>query len=528
MTHTSSPRRHTRLPALTVVVMLSVLAAPAGLSAQEYGNSPVFRGYRPSHQKSRPINPDPAQQWRDLQLVREANAGDQFAQHELGLRYLFGDGFQPDTAKAAYWIGKAAAQKLALANYNYGLLLANGWGVTWDPFSAFRHIRFAAERGQTEAQHVLGLTYTENLVVARDWNTALKWIRLAADSGFTPSRAILPELESVARRHSAADSITGSTSRAEEDDTQPGASGAWSPILLDFRRDTVPALPDAQALARDAITTAALRSADSAGVLVLAAGDSSDATLLHPLSPAAEAGNPEVLTFLGYCAQEGIGLTRDPVHAAELYIRAIYLESPRAAQFLWTLTRMKGFLGVLQARVAEGETRAMFVQSELIALDFDGHITEKQALDLLIKAADRGNSTAAVHVGICQQTGRWVVQDREKALAIWRSAAAAGNAEAVVRAAAGTLLTAGATDVDAADHLTILRRADSHGSILARVALARALETGIGVSRNPGAATRLYRACAQRGSRAALEALRRMHDNIRPSDPLFRIPSALR
>ncbi|MBI5645516.1 MAG: SEL1-like repeat protein [Ignavibacteriae bacterium] len=527
MPQTHSPRRYTRLPVRSFAVIFCVIATAAHVDAQEYGNSPVFRGYRPRQQKSRPQNPDPAQQWRDLQLVREANAGDQFAQHELGLRYLFGDGFQADTAKAAYWIGKAASQKLALANYNYGLLLANGWGITWDPFAAYRHIRFAAERGQTEAQHVLGLTYTENLVVARDWKTALKWVRLAADSGFVPSRALLPELESIATRNGVSDSIAQSVSDSDED-SNPGSSGTWSPVLLDFRRDTVPSQPDARGLARDAIATAGLSGPDSTGVYALATGDSTDQTLLHPLFPAADVGNPEVLTFLGYCIQEGMGMTRDPVHAAELYIRAIYMESPRAAQLLWTLTRTKGFLGVLQARVSEGETRAMFVQSELVALEFDGHITERQAYDLLLKAAERGSSIAEVHLGICHQTGRWVTQNKEKALFLWRRAATAGNAEAAIRAAGSTLLAPDAVDIDAAQHLITLRRADTHGSILARVAIARMLEAGVVLPRNPGAATRLYRGCAQRGSRAALEALRRMHDSIRPSDPLFRIPSGTR
>ena len=73
-----------------------------------------------------------ARYWDEFMLVRNANAGDPLAQHELGLRYLTRNGFPADTPKAAYWIQKAAAQKLTTARYNYGLLLNNGWGVAWN------------------------------------------------------------------------------------------------------------------------------------------------------------------------------------------------------------------------------------------------------------------------------------------------------------------------------------------------------------------------------------------------------------
>jgi TPR repeat protein len=55
-------------------------------------------------------------------LMQKANAGESAAQHELGLRYLFGKGFPADTVKAAFWIQKAASQNLPLAQYNLGIL----------------------------------------------------------------------------------------------------------------------------------------------------------------------------------------------------------------------------------------------------------------------------------------------------------------------------------------------------------------------------------------------------------------------
>ena len=71
-------------------------------------------------------------------LVTEANRNDPFAQHELGIRYLLGSGFPADTVKAIYWIRKAADQNLPSARFNYGIMLYNGVGVPWNPYSTKR------------------------------------------------------------------------------------------------------------------------------------------------------------------------------------------------------------------------------------------------------------------------------------------------------------------------------------------------------------------------------------------------------
>jgi len=48
--------------------------------------------------------------------------GDVLAQHELGIRYLIGRGAAPDTAKAAYWIKKAADQNYGPALFDMGII----------------------------------------------------------------------------------------------------------------------------------------------------------------------------------------------------------------------------------------------------------------------------------------------------------------------------------------------------------------------------------------------------------------------
>ena len=72
--------------------------------------------------------------WNEFMLVKKANAGDPVSQHNLGLCYLTGTNFFPDTSKAMYWIEKAARQNLLPAKYNLGILFNNGWGAPWNPF----------------------------------------------------------------------------------------------------------------------------------------------------------------------------------------------------------------------------------------------------------------------------------------------------------------------------------------------------------------------------------------------------------
>ena len=56
-------------------------------------------------------------------LTEKAQKGDPFAQHELGIRYILGIGIPIDSAKAAYWIGRAASKNLPAANFNYAIML---------------------------------------------------------------------------------------------------------------------------------------------------------------------------------------------------------------------------------------------------------------------------------------------------------------------------------------------------------------------------------------------------------------------
>ena len=102
--------------------------------AQDTTQSLAFKNKRPQQNSPYFYRPDLAYQiWQKFRLTQEANAGDPLAQHELGLRFLLGEGVPADTSQAVFWIKKAADQNLTSAKYNYAILLINGIGIQWDP-----------------------------------------------------------------------------------------------------------------------------------------------------------------------------------------------------------------------------------------------------------------------------------------------------------------------------------------------------------------------------------------------------------
>ncbi len=98
-----------------------------------------------------------------------------------------------------------------------------------------------------------------------------------------------------------------------------------------------------------------------------------------------------------------------------------------------------------------------------------------------------------------------------------------GSQEAATRLAALNLFT-NEPSQDLAAIIRFMEIEAGEGSILAQVALAYCHETGRGVRQQKGEAARLYRNAAQRGSQSAYDALKRMHDGIRPTGKEFAIP----
>jgi hypothetical protein len=117
-------------------------------------------------------------------LRAKAEQGDAEAQYNLGLMYANGDGVPQDDAEAVRWLRLAADQGLSQAQFNLGVAYRFGRGVPQDDAEAARWYRLAADQGFDRAQYNLGVQYRDGQGVAQDDVEAVRWFRLAADQGF--------------------------------------------------------------------------------------------------------------------------------------------------------------------------------------------------------------------------------------------------------------------------------------------------------------------------------------------------------
>jgi hypothetical protein len=508
----------------SLFLVIAFASAFSSLYAQkdtQHPNSPVFKDYKEAKPVPLLIESDVTYRlWQTFLLERQANAGDVLAQHELGIRYLTGRGISADTVKGAFWIQKAAGQNLMSAHFNLGILYYHGWGVGWNPFSAYKEFLTAANRGMVEAEYVMGQFLTDNLVVPRNWEEAHRWVKLAADSGYAPAKETLKELE---RHMQMAASDSATVGKAGKDSLASG-----SVVLLNFGPDS--SSRNDLTLLKDVLESGGEELRKALGLSSMLEGNlEMDSTEVLAIRRTADDGSPEALAVLGRCYEKGLLMKKDIVMAAEMYIRAIRLDSRGASEFIWTLLQEEGFHTQLKSRSSIGDVHANYVWATLRALGFDGilqsnqsWISDDQALKLLERASDRKHLPSIVELGLCYYGARWVLQDEVKALSLWTKAATLGSQDAKVRIAI-TKVRANATGKELEESVGVLAEATRAGSVLAQVALGYCYEFGVGLPKKKAEAASLYRSASQRGSQDAFRALKRMHDELRPPEKGFLI-----
>jgi hypothetical protein len=465
--------------------------------------------------------------WDDFMLVKEANSGDPTAQHTLGLYYLFGKDFSPDTVKAAYWIAKAAAQNVIPARFNLAILLNNGWGIPWDPFEAFKDFRYAAEHDMPEGEYVYGLLLTDDLTAPRNYEEAYKWIKKSFDEGYKPAKEVLDEFDKRG--------ITAKIKKHELEQAQDSAKSSkkkgppkTAPQLeyIDFAADSVSGV-DNQTILQQALVESR---AEPESVRVHLHRENIDTlvteTVLNTLNASADAGSPESLTLIGRLYDQGVGLKQDLLQASIYYLRATRFDSPWAPVLLWDLTQRPEFYPFLKTEVDAKMPAAYYVWGELAMLGFDRQITEEQALEFIEKAADADYPDALVELGDRYFSGNKIARDKNKALQLFERAEKLGSREATVRTCMLKLTSSQRTDEDTLLVKTLFASADS-GSVLAEAMLGYCYEEGRGVPQSIPMALEYYRKAAQRGNRVAYNALRKMYDEHRPNDPEFKLPDVI-
>jgi TPR repeat protein len=290
-------------------------------------------------------------------------------------------------------------------------------------------------------------------------------------------------------------------------------------LFIDFHTDTISIVADTT-LIREAsqglnISSHTASSDDMPNTKL----DSSTQSLL---SETAISGNPEALCLLGRCYERGLNVHRDIIVAGVYYLRAFILNSNRAPALLWKLMNTEEFTRELELRSSKNDPDALYIWSGLTSIGFSKMLNEKQAFDLLQRAASAGHIPAIIELGSCYFTGRWTKQNRDKAIELWNQASALGSLEADIRLAAANVLGQIHTQ-ELGKSLSILQYTAKEGSLLSDLTLAYCNEKGIGFPQNKGEAYRIFHKSMLRGSETAFHALRTMHDEIRPPDEKFQM-----
>ncbi len=525
----------------TGIILISALGS---LHAQDTTSSLAFKKNRPDNRVYFYYHPDLSYQlWQQFNLRKEANAGNALAEHELGLRYILGEGFPADTVQAAYWIHKAAEQNLPGACYNYGILLNNGWGVPWNPFQAFKYFLIAARNSMPQAEYMIGISYTDNLLVERNWSEAYYWIKKSANDGFKPAKETLAnfikniplsKIDTTINEANHQDSSNYAQNNSSYSQTntkvdpklsnQSSIGSSSNLVFIDFSTvtDSIKEIPNRLLLqdllheGNDSLATALHLTEKKDTTFDF---DSSAVKLLIKF---AEAGSPEALTLLGRMYELGVYFPKDLIRASDYYIRAMKLDSPRSPFFLWKMIKEPNYFDELKRRVDNNDPRAMFVWYGLVTSGLDEQITEADAVKLLEKSASMNYLPAMNEIGLDLYTGKYLKQDRNKAIEVWQLAKNMGSKEAAVRIDVAEIYGF-VKSSDYQNAIDNLNKAIDEGSVLAQATLAYCYENGIGLPTSEPQAVKYFRLAAQRGSRFAYDELKQLYNAIRPKDKMFQL-----
>lgn len=269
---------------------------------------------------------------------------------------------------------KSARLGVADAQYEVGLMFANGIGTAPDLAQALDWIRQAAKQGLASAQFLLATRYEAGVGVEQSASQALRWFSKAAEQGHMKAVFRLGKL--LGRAH--------------------------PQVALDCYRSAAQAgQPEGQyALARAYAEGVGLEADRSAAV--------------HWYRLAAEQGLPSAQCELAHALAQGNGVAQDMEEALRWYRKAASNQH-LAAQV--ALLRLEA-AGVTPAR-GQGHAKRR------------ANATERRSdAERWVRAAEAGNADARYHLGLMFEHGWELPANAEAAQRWYHHAASAGHAQA--------------------------------------------------------------------------------------------------
>ena len=122
---------------------------------------------------------------------RMAEIGDKTAQYNLGIIYANGKGVPQDYKEAVKWYRMSAEQGHADAQKNLVMMYNFGEGVPQDFKEAVKWWRMSAKQGHAQTQCTLGVIYAKGEGVPQDFKEAMKWYRMSANQGYAVAQSHL-------------------------------------------------------------------------------------------------------------------------------------------------------------------------------------------------------------------------------------------------------------------------------------------------------------------------------------------------
>jgi len=122
-----------------------------------------------------------------------ADAGSAEAQFDLGVLYAQGKGTRRDLTEAAFWYRRAADQGNAAAAFALGQMYARGWGAPRDEVEAMRWFQMAAGGSETDPLPSSWVAI-EGYGIPQDYAQAAYWYHAAAMKGQAEAQYALASL----------------------------------------------------------------------------------------------------------------------------------------------------------------------------------------------------------------------------------------------------------------------------------------------------------------------------------------------
>ncbi|MBI4384324.1 MAG: sel1 repeat family protein [Nitrospinae bacterium] len=133
-------------------------------------------------------------------LQKKADGGDAEAQYELGIIFADGQGVTRNFKKGMEWLQRSAKGGFPLAQFCLGSIYFNGRGVQRDDTEAVEWFKKATEQNHLDSQFNLGVMFENGWGVQRNVDKALCWYKRAASQGQKEAKQTMERFQNYPSR----------------------------------------------------------------------------------------------------------------------------------------------------------------------------------------------------------------------------------------------------------------------------------------------------------------------------------------